>query len=85
MYCLLLTDDREDSVDYNKTIMKIERRFAMDNAKAWEYAIGIVQLDGIKPSDDFMELVEKEKKGEIKGEDIRKVLCKKYKVVERKP
>lgn len=34
----------------------------MENAKAWEYAIGIVQLDGIKPSDDFLELVDKEKK-----------------------
>ena len=45
----------------------------MENAKAWEYAIGIVQLDGIKPSDDFLELV-----------DIRRVLYKKYKVVEGK-
>lgn len=49
----------------------------MDNAKAWDYAIGIVQIDGIKPSDDFLELVEKEKRGEITGEDIRKVLYKK--------
>ena len=56
----------------------------MDNAKALDYAIGIVQLDGIKPSDDFLELVEKEKRGEITGEDIRKVLYKKYKVVEEK-
>ena len=48
----------------------------MDNAKAWDYAIGIVQIDGIKPSDDFLELVEKEKRGEITGEDIRKVLYK---------
>lgn len=53
----------------------------MDNTKAWDYAIGIVQLDGIKPSDDFLELVEKEKRGEITGEDIRKVLYRKYKVV----
>ena len=56
----------------------------MENAKAWEYAIGIVQLDGIKPSDDFLELVDKEKKGEMTGDDIRRVLYKKYKVVEGK-
>lgn len=55
---------------------------AMTNQKAWDYAIGIVQIDGIKPSDDFMELVEKEKRGEITGEDIRRVLYKKYKVKE---
>lgn len=52
----------------------------MDNNKAWDYAIGIVQIDGIKPSDDFLELVEKEKSGEITGEDIRRVLHQKYKV-----
>ena len=50
----------------------------MDNEKAWNFAIGIVQTDGIKPSDDFLELVEKEKRGEITGEDIRHILNKKY-------
>lgn len=54
----------------------------MDNCKAWDYAIGIVQVDGIKPSDEFLELVEKEKRGEITSEDIRKALYQKYKVKE---
>ena len=56
----------------------------MDNTKAWDYAIGIVQVDGIKPSDEFLELVEKEKRGEITSEDIRKALYQKYKVKEVK-
>ncbi len=55
---------------------------AMTNEKAWDYAIGVVQIDGIKPSDDFLRLVEKEKKGEMTGDDIRRVLYKKYKVKE---
>lgn len=50
----------------------------MDNEKAWNFAIGIVQTDGIKPSDDFLELVEKEKRGEITGEEIRRILNKKH-------
>lgn len=50
----------------------------MTNKQAWDYAIGIVQLDGIKPSDDFMALVEKEKRDELTGEDIRQALYKKY-------
>lgn len=54
----------------------------MTNEEAWRYAIGIVQVDGIKPSDDFLELVEKEKKGEITGDDIRRILTKKYTVKE---
>ena len=54
----------------------------MTNEKAWDYAIGIVQVDGIKPSEEFLDLVEKEKKGEITGDDIRRVLYNKYKVKE---
>ena len=53
-----------------------------DSGKAWDYAIGIVQVEGIKPSQDFLELVEKEKRGELTNEDIRRVLVKKYSVVE---
>lgn len=50
----------------------------MTNEQAWDFAIGIVQLDGIRPSDDFLRLVEKEKKGEITGDDIRRILYEKY-------
>lgn len=41
-----------------------------ENEKAWNYAIGIVQVEGIKPSEEFLELVEKEKRGELTGKDI---------------
>ena len=54
----------------------------MPKEKAWNYAIGIVQIEGIKPSDDFLELVEKEKKGLITSSDIQRVLMKKYTVIE---
>jgi len=50
----------------------------MDNEKAWNFAIGIVQIDGIKPSDDLMGLIEREKRGEITNEDIRRILREKY-------
>jgi hypothetical protein len=46
------------------------------NEKTWNYAIGIVQVEGIKPSDDFLALAEKEKRGELTNEDIRRVLVK---------
>jgi len=50
------------------------------NEKAWDYAIGIVQVEGIKPSNDFLELAEKEKRGELTNDDIRRILVKKYTV-----
>ena len=53
---------------------------SVPNDKAWDYAIGIVQVEGIKPSKDFLELAEKEKRGELTNDDIRRVLVKKYTV-----
>ena len=50
----------------------------MTNEQAWNYAIGIVQLDGRKVSDEFLELVDREKRGEITGDDIRRILFEKY-------
>ena len=50
----------------------------LTNEQAWDFAIGIVQIDGVKPSDEFMKLVEREKRGEITGEDIRRILKEKY-------
>lgn len=54
----------------------------MTNEQAWNFAIGIVRLDGIKPSEEFLELVELQKRGEITNEDIRRELIRKYTVFE---
>lgn len=50
--------------------------------KKWEYALGIIKVDGLEPSAEFKELIEKEKCGEITTEDMRKALDKKYKMKE---
>ena len=34
----------------------------MTNAQAWDYAIGLIKVDGLEPTDDFKEYIEKEKK-----------------------
>ena len=51
----------------------------MNKSEAWDYALGLIKVDGLKPSKDFLELVEKEKIGEITDQDILKYLDKKYK------
>ncbi|MCL2204840.1 MAG: antitoxin VbhA family protein [Defluviitaleaceae bacterium] len=58
----------------------MKKQINIPNDKAWDYAIGIVQVEGIKPSNDFLELAEKEKRGELTNDDIRRVLVKKYTV-----
>lgn len=50
--------------------------------KKWDYALGMIKVDGLEPSKEFKELIEKEKRGEVTTTDMRKVLDKKYKIKE---
>jgi hypothetical protein len=52
----------------------------MTNAQKWDYSLGLIQIDGLTPSDEFLELVEKEKRGEITTADMKKALDTKYKM-----
>ena len=54
----------------------------MTNAQAWDYAIGMIKVDGLEPTKDFMEYIEKEKNGEVTMEDVKRFLDKKYKMKE---
>lgn len=47
--------------------------------KAMNYALEIIKVDGLGPSEELLELVEKEKRGEITEQDIKNYLDKKYK------
>ena len=53
---------------------------SMTKKDAWNYAIGLIKVDGLEPIDDFKKLVEKEIKGEVTTEDLKKYLDKKYTV-----
>ncbi len=50
--------------------------------KKWDYALGMIKVDGLEPSPEFKKLIEKEKRGEMTTADMRKVLDKKYKMKE---
>ena len=54
----------------------------LDSNKKWDYALGLIKVDGLEPSAEFLELVEKEKEGKMTTEDIRRILDQKYKVKE---
>ena len=54
----------------------------MINIQAWDYAIGMIKVDGLEPTKKFKEYIEKEKHGVITMEDIKQYLDKKYKVKE---
>ena len=54
----------------------------MTNAQARDYAIGMIKVDGLEPTEDFKKYIEKEKKGEITMDDAKRFLDKKYKIKE---
>lgn len=68
-----MSDYLKDSlIESPKEVAKTE------NEKAWSFALGLAQIDGVKPSDYFLELVEREKRGEINTEDMRRLLREQY-------
>lgn len=54
----------------------------MTNSRAWDYAIGMIKVDGLEPTEDFKKYIEKEKRGEVSMEDVKLFLDKKYKMKE---
>jgi hypothetical protein len=51
----------------------------LEKEDRWDFAIGLAKIDGMKPSDFLLDLIEKEKRGEITSDDIRAELDKIYK------
>lgn len=49
-----------------------------NKSKAWDFALGLIKVDGLEPSKEFLELVEKEKKGDIIDQEILNYLDRKY-------
>jgi len=54
----------------------------VNSDKKWDYALGMIKVDGLEPTPEFKRLIEKEKRGEMTMEDIKKTLDKKYKMKE---
>lgn len=48
--------------------------------KKWDYALGMIKVDGLEPSPEMKRLIEQEKRGEITTEEVRKALDRKYKM-----
>lgn len=46
---------------------------------AWDYAIGMIKVDGLEPTEDFKKYIELEKSGKATTKDLKKYLDKKYK------
>ena len=46
----------------------------------WNIELGLIKVDGLKPTQEFLELTEKEKRGELTTKDIRHILNQKYRV-----
>ena len=52
----------------------------MTNTQKWDYALGLIKIDGLTPTDEYLELIEKEKRGEITTSEIKRALDAKYKM-----
>ena len=48
----------------------------------WDYAIGMIKVDGLEPTPEMKKLIEMEKRGEITMEQVREALDQRYKMKE---
>lgn len=64
-------------VEYKKQKLGVDFMLVSTDKK-WDYALGMIKVDGLEPSPEFKKLIEKESRGEMTTEDMRKVLDKKY-------
>lgn len=53
---------------------------AISKETAWNYALGLNEVDGLTPSEEMLEMIEMEKRGEITDDEIIQRLDKKYKI-----
>ena len=65
---------------YTKDNVKLIGVIYMTTEAAWNYAIGMIKVDGLEPTEDFKKYIELEKSGQATTEDLKKYLDKKYKV-----
>ena len=54
----------------------------MTTEKAWDYAVGLIKVDGLEPTEDFKKYIELEKQGKATDRDLKKYLDKKYRMKE---
>ena len=50
----------------------------MTDAQAWDFAVGMTRMAGLEPTQDFIQYIEKEKRGEVTMADIKQFLDEKY-------
>lgn len=50
----------------------------MTKEQAWAFAIGMIRVDDLEPTPDFLKLIEQEKSGELTMTDLYRYLNTKY-------
>lgn len=48
--------------------------------KKWDYSLGMIKIDGLEPTTEMKKLIEREKKGEITMDEVKKALDRRYKM-----
>ena len=52
----------------------------MEKQIAWDFALGLIKIDGLTPTSEFLAMVEKEIQGKMTLSEIEASLNKKYKM-----
>lgn len=70
----------KDVLGYGKDVYKEMISMLVSADKKWDYALGMIKIDGLEPTAEMKKLIEKEKHGEMSMEDVKIALDRKYKM-----
>lgn len=46
--------------------------------EAWDFALGLIQTDGLEPEPEFLQLIEQNIQGEVSDEEVHVWILKRY-------
>ncbi len=68
--------------NYNSYVIIKEKKNTgktnMTKTEAWNYALGMIKIDGLRPTKDFKKYIKLEKSGKATTKDIKRYLDKRY-------
>ncbi|MCD8347243.1 MAG: antitoxin VbhA family protein, partial [Lachnospiraceae bacterium] len=77
---VLYYKNKKSVLGYGKDVYKEMISMLVSADKKWDYALGMIKIDGLEPSAEMKKLIEKEKHGEMSMDDVKIALDRKYKM-----
>ena len=78
----VLQNRKYDKIELELRFITNKEGCTMTKEQAWAFAIGLIKVDDLEPTPDFLEMIEREKRDDLTMDDLYHYLNRKYGVKE---